>query len=292
MTTEPISHSAPQTAAELSEQRPRVIIRSSRGWRNLNLRQVWLYRELLWFLTLRDVKSRYRQTAFGPLWFVIKPLINMVIFTVIFGRVAKLSSEGVPYAVFTYTALIPWTYFQAGTTMAVGSLVTLMNIISKVYLPRLLVPISAVVSNLVDMGLSFIILVGMLVFYRISPTVGVFLLPFYLLLAAMTSLALGLWGATLAVRYRDVVLSTSFLLQAAMFFTPVAYSATEMPASLLLINHFNPMFWVVEGFRWALLGTGTPPSLIMVVPVIGVLVLLVTGAYVFTRTERSIVDLL
>jgi len=292
MTTEPISHSAPQTAAELSEQRPRVIIRSSRGWRNLNLRQVWLYRELLWFLTLRDVKSRYRQTALGPLWFVIKPLINMVIFTIIFGRVAKLSSEGVPYAVFTYTALIPWTYFQSGTTMAVGSLVTLMNIISKVYLPRLLVPISAVVSNLVDMGLSFIILVGMLVFYQIPPTVGVFLLPFYLLLAAMTSLALGLWGATLAVRYRDVVLSTSFLLQATMFFTPVAYSATEMPASLLLINHFNPMFWVVEGFRWALLGTGTPPSLIMVVPVIGVLVLLVTGAYVFTRTERSIVDLL
>lgn len=292
MTTEPISHSSPQTAAELGEQRPRVIIRSSRGWRSLDLRQVWLYRELLWFLTLRDVKSRYRQTAFGPLWFVIKPLINMVIFTVIFGRVAKLSSEGVPYAVFTYTALIPWTYFQAGTTMAVGSLVTLMNIISKVYLPRLLVPISAVVSNLVDMGLSFIILVGMLAFYRITPTVGVFFLPFYLLLAAMTSLALGLWGATLAVRYRDVVLSTSFLLQAVMFFTPVAYSATEMPASLLLINHFNPMFWVVEGFRWALLGTGSPPSLIMVVPVIGVLVLLVTGAYVFTRTERSIVDLL
>ncbi len=269
-----------------------VTIRPSKGWGALNLNEIWRYRELLWFLTLREVKARHRQTALGPLWFILKPLVNMVIFSLIFGRLANLPSEGVPYPIFTFTALIPWTYYQTSTVMSVGSLVTRMNIISKVYFPRLIIPISAIVANLVELGMSFIVLLGMMVFYRIPLTYTVITLPLFILLAAMVALAIGLWGATLAVRYRDVVLGTTFALQAWMFLTPVAYSSTLISEKWLWIYQLNPMYWVIEGWRWALLGTGQPPTPYMLIPTVAVLFALLTGAFVFRRTERTNVDLL
>lgn len=290
------------TGARLTEQlspraaplsaRPKIVIRASNGWGRLQLGDLWRFRELLWFLTLRDIKARHRQSALGPLWFILKPLINMVIFSFVFGRLANLPSEGIPYPIFTYTALIPWTYFQSATTMAVSSLVQRMEIISKIYFPRLLIPVSAVLSNLVDLAMSLAVLVGMMLFYDVPFRPALLTLPLFVLFAAAVGLAVGLWGATLAVKYRDVVLGVTFALQAWMFLTPVAYSATLVEGRWQWLYQANPMYWVIEGWRWAVLGAGQPPTPAMLAPLAVVLLLLVAGAYIFRRSERSIVDLL
>jgi lipopolysaccharide transport system permease protein len=269
---------------------PTIIIEPTRGWSSLALHELWQYRELLWFLTWRDIKGSYRQMALGPLWIVIKPLVNMVIFSVIFGTLAKLPSDGLPYPIFTYTALLPWGYFSGAAGASVGSLVSRMGVISKVYFPRLVVPISAVLSGLVDLAVSFLILLGMMVYYGFAPSLAMLTLPLYTLLATATALGVGLWGATIAVRFRDLRFAITYGLQVWMYATPVAYAASLIPEGWQWLYQLNPMYWVIEGFRWALLGRGQPPQPLMLVPMGFVLLLLISGAFVFRRTERTIVD--
>jgi lipopolysaccharide transport system permease protein len=258
----------------------------------LALHEIWQYRELLWFLTSRDIKGRYRQMALGPLWIILKPLVHMVIFTVIFGKLAKLPSDGLPYPIFTFAAIVPWTFFANATGNSVNSLISKMHVISKVYFPRMVVPISAVLAGLVDLAVSSVVLLGMMLYYGIAPSAGALLLPLYVLLAVATALGFGLWCATIAVRFRDLQFAVEFGLQAMMYATPVAYSATLIKGKWQLLYQLNSMFWVSEGFRWALLGKGQPPQPLMLVSVGLVLLLLVSGAFVFHRTERTIVDLL
>lgn len=272
--------------------KPVTIVQPTHGRGSLALHELWQYRDLLWLWTWRGIKASYRQMALGPLWVVITPLTRMVIFSLIFGQLAKLPSDGLPYPIFTYTALLPWTYFSGAASGSVGSLVSSMNLISKVYFPRLIVPISAVLSGLVNLAISFLVLLGMMAYYGFVPSLALLLLPFYLLLAAATALGVGLWSAALTVRFRDLKFVVDYGLSAWMYATPVAYSASLIPERWRLLYQLNPMYWVVEGFRWALLGTGQPPQLLMLVPVGVVLLLLLSGAFIFRRTERTIVDLL
>ena len=269
-----------------------TVIEPSRGWASLQLGAVWEYRELLYFLLWREVKGRYRQMAFGPLWIIIQPLVNMVIFSFIFGQLAKLPSEGVPYPIFTYVALLPWQFFANATRNSSASLLQQRHVIAKVYFPRLIIPISSVLSAFVDFLASFVILVGMLIFYRVALTWAVLTLPLFLLLAAAVALGVGLWLAGLAVRFHDVAIGLNFGVTVWQYLTPVAYSATLVPEQWQLLYRLNPMAGVVEGFRWALLGTGQAPDWTTALSTALVLVLLITGAFYFRRTERTIVDVI
>ena len=287
-----VRQKSPAGQQHLGAGTPTLVIQPTRGWGSLALHELWQYRELLWFLTWREIKGRYRQMALGPLWIIIKPLVNMVIFSVIFGTVAKLPSDGLPYPIFTYTALLPWTYFSSAAGASVGSLINQMGVISKVYFPRLVVPISAVLAGLVNLAISFLILLGMMAYYGFAPSLATLTLPLYVLLATAAALGIGLWSATLAVRFRDLQFAISYGLQAWMYATPVAYAASLIPERWQLLYQLNPMYWVIEGFRWALLGKGQAPQPLMLVPVGFVLFLVISGAFVFRRTERTIVDLL
>jgi lipopolysaccharide transport system permease protein len=267
-----------------------VTIQPLQGWSQLGLDELWEYRDLVWLFTVRNIRSRYRQMALGPLWSVLKPLVNMVIFSVIFGTLAKLPSDGVPYPIFAYTALLPWSYFSGVAGASTGSLVSQMAIISKVYFPRLAIPISNVFSGLFDFFISIFILFGMMLYYDISLSWKLVLLPLYILLAAVTGLGIGLWTATLTVRYRDVGTLVGYGLQVLKYASPIAYSASLIPENWMTIYRLNPIFWVVEGFRWALLGTGQAPQPLMAVSAGLSLILLISGTFVFRRTERTIVD--
>ena len=273
-------------------RQPVTRIQPTRGWRSLGLAELWEYRELLYFLVWREVKGRYRQMAFGPLWIIIQPLVNMVIFSVIFGQLAKLPSEGVPYPIFIYVALLPWQFFAKGTLNSAASLLSQRHVIAKVYFPRLVIPVSAVLSALVDFAASFVVLIGMMFFYRITPTWAVLTLPLFLLLAGAAALGIGLWLAGLAVKYHDVAIGLSFAVSVWQYLTPVAYSATLIPEQWQLLYRLNPVTSVVEGFRWALLGTGQGPDWVMALSTGLVMVLLLTGALYFRRTERTIVDVI
>jgi lipopolysaccharide transport system permease protein len=267
-----------------------LVLRPSTGWAPLRLRDLWDYRELLYFLTWRDIKVRYKQTALGAAWAVIQPFFTMVVFSVFFGRLAKLPSEGVPYPVFTYCALVPWTYFATALTQSSNSLVDQARLITKVYFPRLLVPAAAVVGGLVDLGISFLVLLAMLLYYGIVPGPAVLLLPLFALLAALTALATGLWLSALNVQYRDVRYTIPFLVPFWLFVTPVAYTATLVPERWRPLYALNPMTGVVEGFRWALLGRRDAPGAMLIVSVASVLLLLIGGLFYFRRMERRFAD--
>jgi len=271
---------------------PSLVIKPTRGWGRLALGEVWRYRELVWFLTWREVNGRYRQMALGPLWIIIRPVVEMILYSLVFGRLANLPSDGMPYPLFTFAAILPWTYFSDATTRSVSSLVRNISLISKVYFPRLVIPASSVVAGLIDLAIAFVILIGLMVFYGYAPGFAVLTLPLYLLLAACTALGVGLWNAALAVKFRDLQIVTTYGLQAWMFLTPVAYSASLVPEGLRVFYQLNPMYWVVEGFRWGLYGGGQGPQLIMLAPVGLVAFLLISGLFVFRRTERTVVDLL
>jgi lipopolysaccharide transport system permease protein len=277
-------------ALAANESTPGVIIAPLNGWTQLGLREVWEYRDLIWSFTARNFRIRYRQMALGPLWSILSPLIDMVIFSTIFGGLAKLPSDGVPYSIFAYTALIPWGYFSGITTAAAGSLVSEMDVISKIYFPRLVIPFSNVLSLLFDAVISLLILLGMTFYYHFPFTWRLLLMPFYLALAAVAGLGIGLWLATLAVRYRDVRNLAGYGLQIMKFVTPVVYSASLIPQKWQALYRLNPMYWVVEGFRWIFLGSGQAPSLMIGISGVLALLLFVTGVYVFQRTERTIVD--
>jgi lipopolysaccharide transport system permease protein len=269
----------------------RVRIAASKGWTSLGLREVWQYRELLYFLIWRDISVRYRQTVFGIAWAVIQPFFAMVVFTLFFGRLAKLPSDGIPYPIFSYSALVPWTFFANGLSQAANSVVRDSNLITKVYFPRLVIPLSAVVGGVVDLGVAFIVLLGMMVAFGIWPTANIGWLPLLVLLAMASALSVGLWLAALNVQFRDVRYVVPFILQIWLFSTPVMYSTTLVPKAWRTLYGINPMVGVIEGFRWALLGTQTRPGPIIMVSVLTVLILLVTGAWYFRRMERTFADI-
>jgi lipopolysaccharide transport system permease protein len=267
----------------------------SKGWLSLNLREVWRFRELLQLLVWRNTVVRYKQTVVGIGWAIIRPVLTMVVFTVIFGKLAKLPSDGIPYPIFTYVALLPWGYFAGCLTSTSGSLVGGAGLLTKVYFPRLILPLSNLFTGLVDFAISFTVLIGMMFWYRDSITVsigGIFCLPIFLILAMMTALAIGLWMSAFMVKYRDVQQLLPYITQIWMFISPVAYSASLVPERWQLAYALNPMAGVIEGFRWALLGKDSPNWNAIIVSTVATLIILVSGLYYFRRTERTIVDII
>lgn len=268
-----------------------VVIQPTRSLFDLDLKAVWEYRELLYFLVWRDVKVRYKQTAIGVAWVILQPLLTMMVFTVIFGYLVRIPTDGLPYPLFVFTALLPWTYFSQALTRGGGGLVSNANLISKVYFPRLIIPLSSVVTPAVDFLLCFVVLVGLMVWYGVAPTWGVLALPLFLLLALLTALAFALLLSPIHVKYRDVGYVVPFLTQFWMFASPVIYPVELIPEKWRLLYSLNPMVGVIEGFRWALLGDQTPNFLAMVVSAVVVLVLLAAGVVCFRRGERTFADI-
>jgi lipopolysaccharide transport system permease protein len=269
---------------------PEVLIEPPRGWEALNLREIWDYRELLYFLTWRDIKVRYKQTAIGAAWAVIQPVTAMVIFSVIFGELMNVPSEGLPYPVFSYAALLPWNFFAGALTRSANSLVQDVNLISKVYFPRLILPMAAVLSLVVDFAIAFVILLGIMLYYGIMPGLAVLALPFFLLLAFLTAIGVGIWLAALYVKYRDIGYVIPFMINLWLFVTPVVYPSSIIPTWLQPIYALNPMAGVVEGFRWALLGQESAPGLVIAVSTVAVLLLFVSGLFYFRRMENEFAD--
>lgn len=272
-------------------QPPVLLIRPSQGWSALNLRDLWRYRELVFFLTWRDISVRYKQTVLGAAWAIIQPFFTMVVFSVFFGRLGKVPSDGIPYPLFAYCALLPWQLFAFSLTEASNSLVANERLITKVYFPRLAIPISATLAGLVDFAIAFVVLLGMLIFYDIRPTAAICFLPLFVLLAIVTALGVGLWLSALNVQYRDVRYTIPFLTQVWLFSTPVAYPSSLIPEPWRALYGLNPMAGVVEGFRWALLGTGNAPGPLLAVSVLAALTVLVSGMFYFRRMERTFADI-
>jgi lipopolysaccharide transport system permease protein len=268
-----------------------LVLEPSKVLVRLNLRDVWAYRELLYFLIWRDVKVRYKQTVLGAAWAILQPVLTMVVFSVFFGRLAKMPSDGVPYPVFAFTALLPWQLFAYSLTAASNSLVGSQHLITKVYFPRLVIPLSAVLAGLVDFGIAFVVLVGLMWYYGIVPTAAAAVLPLFVLLAVATALAVGLWLSSLNVKYRDVRHTLPFLTQFWLFATPVAYPSSLVPETWRWLLGLNPMAGVVEGFRWALLGTSAGTGQVLAVSVVAVAALLIGGLMYFRQMERSFADL-
>lgn len=274
-----------------SDQVSVTVIRPSRGWAGFNLPELWRYRELIYFLIWRDVKVRYKQTLLGAAWAILKPFLTMVVFSIVFGGLAKIPTDGTPPPLFYFAGLLPWVLFQDGVTKAGNSLVAGSHLITKIYFPRLAIPLASVVSAIVDFGLAFLILVAMLVFYGVRPSSAVLTLPLFLLLAMVTALGAGLWLSALNVSYRDVGYVIPFIVQAWLYASPVAYSATLIPSGIWrVIYGLNPMAGVVQGFRWALLGVGAPPSGLVATSAVVSVILLISGALYFRRMERTFAD--
>ena len=273
-------------------QKPYKIIVPPKGWSTLQLREVWRFRELLYFLTWRDIKVRYKQTALGAVWAILQPLLTMVIFSVIFGGLAKLPSEGFPYPIFTFAALLPWQLFAFALNSASQSLVGNQNLISKVYFPRLVVPFSSVLAGVVDFLIAFLFLLAMMAYYDIHLSSTALMLPFFLLLALTSAVAVGLWLSALNVKYRDIRYVVPFLTQFWMYATPIAYTSSLIPEKWRWLYSLNPMTGVVEGFRWALLGKSGLDPFSLTVSTIAVVVLLVSGLYYFKRMETSFADII
>jgi lipopolysaccharide transport system permease protein len=268
----------------------RIHIEPPRGWIPLNLRDLWEYRELLYFLAWRDIKVRYKQTVLGASWAILQPFFTMVVFSLFFGKLAGIPSEGLPYPIFSYAALVPWQFFANGLTGSSDSVVASANLIRKVYFPRLVIPMAAVGSGIVDFLLAFLVLLGMMAFYGIVPTVNALWLPLLLLLALVTSLGAGLWLTAMNVQFRDVRYTVPFLVNAWMFATPIAYPSSLLDEPWRTLYGINPMVGVVEGFRWALLGTETQPGSMVLVSAAVAVSLLISGAYYFRRMEKSFAD--
>jgi lipopolysaccharide transport system permease protein len=268
-----------------------VHIRANRGWAALGLGELWRYREVAIFLAWRDIQVRYKQTIFGAAWAILQPFVTMVIFSIIFGRIAKMPSDGIPYPIFSYAALVPWTFFAASVDKGSNSLVGNAGIVTRIYFPRLAMPLAATLGNVVDFVLAFIVLLAMMVYFGVAPTVNVIWLPLLLLLAMVAALGVSFVLAAMNVQFRDVKYAVPFMLQSWMFVTPVVY-----PASLIedpfwqALYALNPMVGVIEGFRWALLGTDTAPGLSIIVSSLVASVVFVAGAFYFKRMERTFAD--
>lgn len=269
----------------------KTIIKPSRGWVSLRLDELWEYRELLYFLTWRDIKVRYKQTALGAAWAILQPVLTMVVFSIFFGKLAGVPSEGLPYPIFAYTALLPWQLFSHALTESGNSLVTSQNLITKVYFPRLVIPLAPVVAGLVDFGIAFLVFLLMMVYYGIVPTMAILTLPFFILFALATAIGVGLWLSALNVEYRDIRYTIPFLTQFWLFMTPVAYPASIVKEPIYrALYGLNPMVGVVEGFRWALLGTTQTPGPLLIVSIAVVIAILTSGLFYFRRMEKTFAD--
>lgn len=269
-----------------------TVLEPPKGWAPLELRELWKFRELLFFLTWRDIKVRYKQTALGAAWAVLQPVLTMILFSVIFGNLAKLPSDGFPYPIFTFSALLPWQLFAFALSQSSNSLVGNQNLISKVYFPRLVVPFSSVLAGVLDFAIAFIVLIGLMIFYGIPITPAIVLLPLFLLFAITSALAVGLWLSALNVKYRDIRYVVPFLTMFWMYATPIAYSSSLIPEKWLWLYSLNPMTGVVEGFRWALLGRSSIDLVSLGISICVVIILLIGGLYYFKRMESSFADVI
>ncbi len=261
------------------------------GWASLKLKELWEYRELLYFLVWRDVKVRYKQAALGAAWAILQPLLTMLIFSVIFGRFAKVPSDGTPYPLFAFVALVPWTFFATSMTQSSNSVVGSANLVTKVYFPRLAIPLASVLAGLVDFALAFVVLLGMMVYYRHAPTEHVLWLPAFVLLELCVAVGVGFWLSAMNVKYRDVRYVVPFLTQFWMYASPIIYSSSIIPARYRTLYALNPIVGVVDGFRWALLGTKTPPGPMVAVSAAATLLFLVGGALYFRHMETEFADI-
>jgi lipopolysaccharide transport system permease protein len=276
--------------ASITRQPETVLIKPSAGLAALNLGDLWTYRELVFFMIWRDIKVRYKQTFLGAAWAVIQPLLTMLIFNFVFGTVAKVPTDGVPYPIFSYTALLPWGLFTTALNTASRSLTANQNMVTKIYFPRLVLPLASVLGGLVDFAIAFVILIGLLFYYRITPTVAVWALPIFIVLALISALGAALWLSAINVQYRDVNYVLPFLTQFWLFLTPVAYSAKVISEKWQLVYSLNPMAGVVNGFRWALLGTDTGPGMTMAISAGIALLVLISGLFYFRSMERTFAD--
>ena len=288
------------TASNVSQTPPlpdtlaTTVIEPTRGWASLGLRDIWEYRELLMLLVWREIKGAYRQTALGVSWLFLRPILNVLVLTLVFGMLVKVPSNDLPYALFSLSALLPWGYFSNAVLRSAGSLVQNMEITSKVYFPRMIIAVAGVLSGLVDLAASFVVFVVFMLIYRVPLRIEMLWLPGFILAAVLMALTVGLWLATLSVRYRDVSFAVNFLLQALMYLSPVIYPISSVPEKLVFFYQLNPMAGIIDGFRWALLGptAGSPPGTTFWISMGIMSVLLVVGAFIFRRTERTIVDVL
>jgi len=274
------------------ERQPTVVIVPEHGWISLNLSELWAFRDLMLFMTWRDITVRYKQTLLGVAWAIIQPFFSMIVFSLFFGRLAKVPSDGIPYPIFSYAALLPWQYFSSALSSSANSLVGSSAIISKTYFPRMIIPLAAIITPLFDFFIAFLFLLLMMVFYHITPTWNVLWLPFLLMLASITALGVGFWLSAMNVRYRDVRYAIGFLMQLWMFASPVVYSTTLVPSGWRVLYGLNPMSGVISGFRWALLGTNTAPDFMTIASVAVAFMILISGAFYFRRMEKDFADMI
>ena len=280
----------PDDQASTGVRRQPQVIEDVSGWRLIDLRELWAYRDLLYFLVWRDLKVRYAQSVLGIGWAVIQPLFFMVVFTVVFGRLVNVASDGVPYAIFSYTALVPWTYFANALNESTGSLIQHSNMLKKVYFPRLIMPLASVLSRLVDFAIALVLVVGLLAWFKVVPTIWVLVLPVLVLLMMLSASGLGMWLTALAVQYRDVKYAMGFGVQVLMYAAPVVYSINEIPDRYRIVYALNPMVGVIEGFRSAVLGTNPMPWDLLAVGSVTAGLIAITGALYFRRMERLFAD--
>lgn len=272
------------------EHLPLLLIRPTTGWISLGLGELWHYRELVYFLAWRDIKLRYKQTVLGALWAIIQPFFTMVVFSLFFGRLGGMPSDEIPYPIFSFAALVPWTFFANGLAQSANSLVGNVDLIKRVYFPRLAAPLATVLSGVVDFVLAFLVLLAMMLYYRVTPGINVLWLPLFLLLAFVTALGVGLWLSAMNVQFRDIRYVIPFLTQFWLFITPIAYPSSLLPQPWRTLYGINPMAGVVEGFRWALLDVDTRPGPIVAVSALMAVALLLSGAYYFRRMEKTFAD--
>lgn len=256
----------------------------------INWRELWHYKDLFFFLVRRDIKTRYSQSILGIGWAVIQPVFSMIVFTIVFGNLAKINSEGVPYAIFSYTALVPWTFFSSSLSSASGSLISSKNLITKVYFPRLIIPISPVLAKMLDFGISFLILIGLMFWFGVKPTIWSLMIPLFILLMMLTAAGVGMWLTALSIQYRDINYGSNFFIQLLMYASPVIYPASSIPEKYQMIYAINPMVGVIEGFRAALLGTRSMPWEYLIIGSIMAVVFFISGALYFRSMERYFAD--
>lgn len=268
------------------------IIKPRRGLITVDFEELWRYRELFWFLTLRDILVRYKQAAIGVAWAVIQPIVTMIIFSVIFGKLAKLPSDGVPYPIMVFTALLPWQFFSNSIRASSQSVVGSASIITKIYFPRLIIPTSAVISGIIDFAISFVILLGLMIWFHIVPTINILFLPLFILLAFISALGIGLWLCALNVEFRDVFYVVPFLIQAGQYVSPVAYSSSIVPHKWRFLYSLNPIVGVIDGFRWSVLGTAMPDWRNLMISSTGMLLLFIGGLLYFRKMERFFADII
>jgi lipopolysaccharide transport system permease protein len=268
-----------------------ILIKPSKGWGSLNLRELWIYRELIYFLTWRDLKVRYKQTALGAGWAILQPVLSMVVFSIFFGGLLNVDSGDVPYPIFSYAALLPWGVFAKALNDTGRSLVSNRGMLTKIYFPRMAIPLASVFSSLADFLIAFVVMLGLMFYYQIAPTSNIWTLPLFLLLAVISALGVGLWLSAMNVLYRDIGYMIPYITQLWFYLTPIVYSASEVPEEWQFFYALNPMVGVVEGFRWALLGSADPPNPMIVVSAAISIVIFISGMYYFRRMEHTFADM-